>query len=90
MIFVDSINEGIALTKYLYKTLSNKLKDKTEQVIQCYHSNLSEKSRKLVVEDFPLRNTCIWIYITAASLGINIPNVLCMAVRGGSAYNKQR
>lgn len=40
IIFVNSINEGIALIEYLCIKLSNNLKNKVEQVIQCFHSNL--------------------------------------------------
>lgn len=52
MILVDSINEGIALTKYLCTKLSDNLNDKAKQMIQCCHLNLSDKSKKLFTEDF--------------------------------------
>lgn len=52
MIFVDSINKRIALTEYLCTKLSDNLNDKAEQVIQCFHLNLSDKSKKLFTEDF--------------------------------------
>ena len=78
MIFVDSINEGMALTKYLRTKLSDDLKDKAEQMIRCFHSNLLDKSRKLFAEDFLWGNTHIWVCSEAAGLGINISNVLRM------------
>ena len=52
IIFVESINEGMALIEYLRTKLLDDLKDKAEQVIQCFHSNLLDKSRKLFTEDF--------------------------------------
>ncbi len=52
MIFVDSINKEMALTEYLRTKLLDNLKDKAEQVIQCFYSNLSDKSSKLFVRDF--------------------------------------
>ena len=79
MIFVNSINEEMALTEYLRTKLSNNLKDKAEQIIQCFHSNLSNKSRKLFSEDFFQGNTRIWVCTEVAGLGVNIPNVLRMA-----------
>lgn len=78
MIFVDSIIEKMVLIEYLHTKLSNNLKDKVEQVIQCFHSNLSDKSRILFAKDFLWENTYIWVYIKVAGLNINIPNVLCM------------
>ena len=59
MIFVNSINKGMALTKYFCIKLSNNLKDKAEQVIQYIHSNLSDKSKKMFAKDFLWRNTRI-------------------------------
>ena len=59
MIFVDSINEEMALIEYLRTKLSDNLKDKAEQVIQCFYSNLSDKFRKLFVKDFLWGNICI-------------------------------
>ena len=79
MIFVDSINEGIALTKYLRTKLSDNLKDNAEEVIRCFHSNLSDTSKKLFTKDFLWRNIRILVCIKAAGLDINIPNVLRMA-----------
>lgn len=79
MIFVDSINEGMALTEYLRTKLSDNLKDKADQVIRCFHSNLSKESRKLFAEDFLWGNIRIWVCTKAAGLGINIPNVLRIA-----------
>lgn len=52
MIFINSINERIALTEYLYIKLSNNLKDKVEYMIQYFYSNLSDKLRKLFVKDY--------------------------------------
>ena len=59
MIFVDNINEGMALIKYLRTKLPKNLKDKADQVIRCFHSNLSNKSRKLFAKDFLWGNTRI-------------------------------
>lgn len=52
MIIVDSINERMPLTKYLCSKLLDNLKNKVEQVIQYFYSNLSNKSRKLFTEYF--------------------------------------
>ena len=79
MIFVNSINELMALTMYLHTKLLDDLKDKEEKIIRYFHLNLSNKTRKLFAEDFLQGNTCIWVCTKAASLGINIPNVLRMA-----------
>ena len=78
MILVDSINEKIALTEYLRTKLSNDLKDKAKQMIQCFHSNLLDKSRKLFAEDFLQGNIRIWVCTEVTGLDINIPNVLRM------------
>ena len=40
MIFVDSINEGMVLIQYLHIKLPDNLKDKADQMIQCFYSNL--------------------------------------------------
>ena len=74
MIFVNNINEKMALTEYLHTKLSHNLKDKAEQVIRCFHLNLSDKSRKLFAKDFFQENTRIEVCTKAAGLSINIPN----------------
>ena len=67
------------MIEYLRTEFSDDLKDNAEQVIQCFHSNLSDKSKELFAKDFLWGNTRIWVCIEATGLGINIPNVLCMA-----------
>lgn len=42
----------MVLTEYLYIQLLDNLKDKMEQVIQGFHSNLSDKLSKFFVEIF--------------------------------------
>lgn len=76
IIFVDSINKGIALIEYLYTKLSDNLKDKINEIIWCFYSNLSNRSRKLFAEDFFWRNIYIWVYTKIGDLGINILNFL--------------
>lgn len=49
MIFVDSINEKMALIKYLCSKLLDNLKDKVKEKI---YLNLSNKSKKLFAKDF--------------------------------------
>lgn len=52
MIFVDSNNKEIVLIEYLCTKVLDNLKDKTEQVIQCFYSDLSDKSKEWFAEDF--------------------------------------
>lgn len=52
MIFVNNINEEIALIEYLCTKFLDNLKDKIDQMIQYFHFNLSNKLRKLFVKDF--------------------------------------
>ena len=52
MIFVDNINEEITLREYLYTNLLDNLKDKVDQVIQCFYFNLTNESRKLFAKIF--------------------------------------
>lgn len=52
MIFVDNINEKMVLMEYLCTKLLDNLKDKVDQIKRCFHFNLSNESRILLVKDF--------------------------------------
>lgn len=52
IIFVANISRNIILTKYLYTKLLDNLKDKSNQIIQYYYSNLLNELKKLFTKDF--------------------------------------
>lgn len=79
IISVDNINEAMPLMEDLRIKLLDNLENKENRIIQYFHSNLSNQSRKLIVEKFFWPNIRIWVCTKAANLGINILNILYMA-----------
>lgn len=75
MIFVDSIEKGIALEKYLQSLLPNNLKDKGEKIIVSFSSILETKTKTDCLEDFLNGNTKILICIDAVGIRVDIPDI---------------
>ena len=75
MIFVDSVEKGIALEKYLQSLLPNNLKDRGEKIIVSFSSILEAKTKTNCLEKFLNGNTRILICTDAAGKGVDIPDI---------------
>ena len=75
MIFVDSVEKGIALRKYLRSFLLKNLKDRGEKIIISFSSILKTKTKADCLKDFFNGNTKILIYIEAARMRVNILDI---------------
>ena len=75
MIFVDSVEKGIALGKYLRSLLPNNLKDRGEKIIVSFSSILEAKTKTDCLEDFLNGDTRILICTEAAGMGVDIPDI---------------
>lgn len=64
------------MIKYWYTKFLDNLKNQSNQIIQCFYSNLSNELKKLFAKNFFWRNIYIWVCIKVVDLDINIPNVL--------------
>lgn len=75
MLFVDKIDNAMAITNYLRNLLLSENCNQEEVLIRTYYSNLEIKTQIDFIEDFRNRDTRILICTDAARMGINIPNV---------------
>lgn len=75
MTFVDSVEKGIALGKYLEFLLPNNLKDRGEKIIVSFSSILEAKTKTDCLEDFPNGDTRILICTDAAGMGVDISDI---------------
>lgn len=75
MVFVDSVEKGIALGKYLQFFLPDNLKYRGEKIIISFLSNLEAKIKTDYLEDFVNGNIKILIYTKVVGMVVDIPNI---------------
>lgn len=78
MIFIDSVEKGIALEKYLQSLLPNNLKDRGEKIIISSSSILEAKTKTNYLDDFFNGDTKILICIDAVRIRVDIPDIKCV------------
>ena len=75
MLFVETIDNAMAIAAYLRHLLPPKNRNQGEVLIKIYYSNLETKTWTDFMEDFWNKDTRILICTNAAEMGVNIPNV---------------
>lgn len=75
MLFVDNIDEGIAIAAYLQTLLSESMLHAGKEIIRAFSSDLEADTKKGFMEDFALGNTRIWVCTDAAGMGVDIRDV---------------
>lgn len=75
MVFVNKIEEGIALAAYLKSLLPPEQRGQGDLLIRTFNSNHETSTRSDFLEDFRTGETRILICTDAAGMGVNIPNI---------------
>ena len=75
MIFLNNINVGIVITRYLQCILLDSMQSKKETVIVFFNFNYKTDTRDGFVEDFWSENTCIIVCTDTAGISVDIPDV---------------
>lgn len=75
MVFVNKIDEGIALAAHLKSLLPPKQHSQRDLLIRIFNSNYETSTQSDFLEDFWMKETRILIYIDAAGMSVNILNI---------------
>ncbi len=75
MIFVDSVEKGIALGIHLRALLPDNLKDRGHDIIRSFSSVLEAKTKTDWLKAFLNGDTRIIIYMDAVGMGVDIPDI---------------
>lgn len=80
MIFIDKINNTIAIAKDLYLRLPKRIQRERypNHIIYTLTTNFTTISRARFFVDFRLGETQIWIYTECAGMSINLPDIFCI------------
>ena len=78
ILFIDKINDTIAIVAHICNLLLSKDHNQGEVLIKTYYSNLKTKIQTDFIEDFQNRDTRILICTDITEMDINIPNVICV------------
>ncbi len=75
MIFIDSVEKGIALGIHLRAFLPDNLKDRGHDIIKSFSSVLEAKTKTDWLEAFLNGDTRIIICTDTAGMGVDIPDI---------------
>lgn len=78
ILFVDIIDNAIAIAAYLHNLLPLEDHNQGEVLIRAYYSNLETKTQTNFIKDFQNRDTRILIYTNAVGMSVNIFNIICV------------
>ena len=78
MIFVDSIDKAVQMTKYLRSRLSERIRttSRPDEIIRTFSANLTAASRTRFLQDLRSGETRVWVCTECAGLGINLRDIL--------------
>lgn len=75
MVFVDSLDEGIALAKYLRSRLPGELRSRGKKIVRSFLSDLEPQTKTDWLQDLLTGDTRILICTEAAGMGVNISDI---------------
>lgn len=76
MLFVDSIDDGVAIASYLQSLLPASMSKKATEIVRQFSSNLEASTREIFMHDFDSGNTRILVCTDAAGMGVNLQDVV--------------
>ena len=75
MVFIDKIDDVIALATCLWNLLLPEQHHQSEVLICTYYSTLENSTQSTFLKDLQTRKIQIWICTNAVRMGVNIPNI---------------
>ncbi len=75
MVFMEKIEDVMALAAHLRRLLPPEDRDRGDDLIMTFHSNMKATTRVDIMENFRNGEIRILIYTDAARMGVNIPNI---------------
>ena len=75
LIFVDSIDDAVAIARYLRSILPGSMSRDADTIIRCYFAELEEEDKELYIKDLRIGKTLLLICTEACGMGMDVSDI---------------